>query len=126
MRRPSGAFERTGLQRQHSGTGAARETPDKRFNPEQIAPQKRIRGHGQADMESVGTMGPFFPAGAERRDSGVDVMVARDPKTLPRQRRRESGAGNSLRVVLLVLPVVIVSLFIALGVLGVIARIFLQ
>ena len=61
---------------------------------------------------------------AARRGAGIAPTTIRGPCGLARPTRRESGAIQSLWVIVLVVPVVIATLVVAMGVLGIVARLF--
>jgi len=61
---------------------------------------------------------------AARRGVGIAPTTMRGLFGLVRPTRRESGAIKSLWVIVLVLPVVIAALVVAIGVLGIVARLF--
>lgn len=61
-------------------------------------------------------------AAAARRGAGIAQPAIRRPCGPARQRRRESGAIRSLWVIVLVVPVLIVALIVAMGVLGIVAK----
>lgn len=61
---------------------------------------------------------------AARRGPGIAPTTILGPSGLARPTSWESGVLKSLWVIVLVLPVVIVALVVAIGVLGVMARLF--